>query len=209
MDFSSNFLAVAAISLIAAVSPGPDFFIVFRNSLVYSRKAGIFTAIGVSMAIFIHLTYTLIGIGVLIAKTPMMYDLLKYIGAIYLLYLGFKGIISSFKQSDSITNEYNKEVVQISDSSAFMQGFWTNLLNPKCAIFFVSLFSQFIDNFTPFAIGLEYGLITWSIILGWFCFLAYMLTQEFLLKRINQFRIYIDRVMGGALMMLGFKILYV
>jgi len=84
MEAYSNLLAVAVISLFAAISPGPDFFIVLRNSLSYSRKAGFLTALGVSLALIVHLTYTLVGLGVLIAESPVLYSLLKYTGVAYL-----------------------------------------------------------------------------------------------------------------------------
>ena len=205
----SSFLAVALISLIAAISPGPDFFIVFRNSLVHSRKAGFLTSFGVSMAIIVHLSYTIIGIGVLIAERPFLYAILKYSGVVYLFYIGLKGIISSFKQSPTVVVDSIQSENQISALAAFMQGFWTNLLNPKAAIFFISLFSQFIDTKTPYIIGIEYGAITWSITLGWFLLLSYLLTLKQILGKIDQFRIYVDRLMGGILMLLGFKMLFV
>ncbi len=90
MDAYSSMLAVAVVSLLGAISPGPDFFIVLRNSLVYSRKNGLMTACGVSVALFAHLTYTFVGIAVLIKESPFTYSLLTTIGAVYLLYIGSK-----------------------------------------------------------------------------------------------------------------------
>lgn len=209
MEPIPSFLTVAIISLIAAISPGPDFFIVFRNSLVYSRKGGFLTALGVSTAIIIHLAYTLIGIGVLIAESTFAYTLLKYSGIAYLFYIGLKGIISSFKHSPSVMNDHRKVINQPSNFTVFMQGFWTNLLNPKAAMFFISLFSQFIDANTPFVVGIEYGFIAWSITLGWFCLASYMLTHQFIIRKIDRYRTYIDRIMGSILLMLGFKMLFV
>jgi RhtB (resistance to homoserine/threonine) family protein len=206
---SSSFLAIALISLIAAISPGPDFIVVFRNSLVYSRKHGFLTALGVAAAIIIHLTYILVGIGVLIAESPLLYAVLKYSGIAYLFYIGLKAIISSYKQSSSVVVDYAKTTNQIVASAAFMQGFWTNLLNPKAAIFLISLFSQFINANTLFTTRMEYGAITWSITLGWFLLLSYLLTHQKVVERIDKFRIYIDRVMGGVLMLLGVKMFFV
>jgi threonine/homoserine/homoserine lactone efflux protein len=83
------------------------------------------------------------------------------------------------------------------------------LLNPKAAIFFISLFSQFINANTPFDTRIAYGSITWSITLGWFLLLSYLLTHQKVVKRIDKFRIYIDRIMGGVLMLLGVKMFFV
>lgn len=209
MEYTTSFLAVAIISLIAAISPGPDFFIVFKNSIVHSRKSGFLTAFGVSLAIIVHLTYTLVGIGVLIAESSGLFAILKYSGVVYLFYIGLKSIISSFKHSSSVVVDSTKAAKEISGLTAFLQGFWTNLLNPKAAIFFVSLFSQFIDANTPTIIGIEYAAIAWSITLGWFLLLTYMLTHKQVVKRIDRFRIYVDRAMGAVLMMLGFKMLFI
>ena len=135
---------------------------------------------------------------------PLLYALIKYSGVVYLFYIGLKGLLS--KPSAVVLGEKRE---QISDRGAFLQGFWTNLLNPKCALFFISLFSQFIDPSAPFLVGIEYGLITWSIVTGWFWLLSYLLTHQKLLGKIDRFRHYFDKIMGAVLMGLGFKILLV
>ena len=99
MDPFSSCAAVAIVSLLAGYHPGPDFFIVLKNSLSHSRKAGFWTAFGVSLALIIHLTYTLVGIGVLIADSPFFYHLVKYTGVAYLCYIGLSSLVSSFKNS--------------------------------------------------------------------------------------------------------------
>ena len=206
METILNLSAVALVSLVAAISPGPDFFIVLKNSLS-SRKAGLFTALGVSLALIFHLTYTLIGIGVLIAENPFIYSLIKYIGVGYLFYLGFSSWKSSFKISSQL--DLTAKTDSMIPSAALKQGFFTNLLNPKCALFFISLFSQFIDVNTPMLLRIEYVFINWSVSLGWFLFLAYMVSFEGFIKKLNQFRIYVDRIMGSAFMLLGMKLLFV
>ena len=206
---TTSFFAVALVSLIAVVSPGPDFFIVFRNSLVYSRNAGYATAVGITIALIVHLSYTLVGIGVVIAESPFLYTAIRYSGVGYLFYIGVNGIVASFKPSTSSSLHLSKAAVQISLSKAFMQGFWTNLLNPKAAVFFISLFSQFINADTSMTTAIEYAFINWAIALGWFLLLSYLLTHQIVSQRIEQFRVYIDRVMGGVLIALGAKLLFV
>lgn len=209
MDLFSNLIAVAFVSLLAAISPGPDFFIVLRNSLSYSRRSGLLTALGVSLALIVHLSYTLVGIGVLIAESPLLYAIIKYAGVGYLFFIGASGLISSFRNSTALDLAYSKAENQISSYRSFSQGFLTNLLNPKAAIFFVSLFSQFIDSTTPVSLRIEYAFINWSITLSWFLFLSYLITSKVFMGKINYFRVYIDRVMGGALMLLGVRLLFI
>ncbi len=208
MDMVSNFTAVALVSLLAAISPGPDFFIVVKNSLSHSRKAGFLTAIGIATALVIHLTYTFLGIALLIQEGSFVYHLLKYAGAGYLFYIGAKGFISSFKKQANLELCYAGNSTLLTTSTAFKQGFLTNLLNPKCALFFVSLFSQFITPDTTTAIKFGYAIINWSLSLIWFLFLAYLLTGKLLMDRIGKFRTSIDRIMGALLMILSLKLIF-
>lgn len=208
MDSEMKLVAVGLVSLVAAISPGPDFFIVLRNSLSYSRRAGMVTALGVSLALTIHITYSLLGIGVLIAESQLIYNLVKYTGAIYLFYLGCSSLKSSFKSVENIQLKDSKGIEHISNWQALSQGFLTNLLNPKCALFFISLFSQFIDAHTSALVRFEYAAINWSISLGWFLLLSYLVTASWFIDRINAFRMTIDRVMGFGLIFLSMKILF-
>lgn len=209
METFSNLFAITLVSLLAAISPGPDFCIVLRNSLLGSRKIGLSTALGVSSALIIHLAYTLIGIGILIAESPFLYALIKYAGVAYLFYIGLSGWVSSYKKADSNEKKPEVDALQISAQKAFVQGFLTNLLNPKAALFFLSLFSQFVNPETPSILKLEYALINWSITLGWFLFLAIITTGDFLSGKMDRFRLYIDRIMGSALMLLSVKMLFI
>jgi RhtB (resistance to homoserine/threonine) family protein len=208
MEIVSSLLTVALVSLLAAISPGPDFFVVVKNSLSYSRKIGFLTALGVSLALLIHLSYTLIGIGILITEGSLVYLILKYAGAGYLFYLGCKGLISSFKKQQALDLCYAGNAAALTPVNALKQGFLTNLLNPKCALFFVSLFSQFIVAGTPFSLKLCFACINWSITLGWFLLLSYLITSTFIMARIGSFKKYIDRVMGCVLILLSLKLIF-
>lgn len=209
MEHLLNLLLVATVSLVAAISPGPDFFIVVRNSLVYSRRAGYLTTLGIMTALLIHLTYTLIGIGVIIGDIPFLYHLVKYLGAAYLFYIGIKGILQSFKSQETFGKHYQKSTHLLSDRKAFIQGFITNLLNPKVALFFISLFSQFITQETPFFIRFQYALVNWSVGLGWFIFVTYLITGKQMTNKMDRFRKLIDRIMGSLLVAVSIKIIFI
>lgn len=207
MDVVASLFALAFISLLAAISPGPDFYIVLRNSLSYSRASGLWTALGISLALIIHLTYTLVGIGVLIVEGSTFYSFLKWAGVGYLFYIGSSSIVSSFRTSASLDLRYAKSMNPLTPFKALTQGFLTNLLNPKAVVFFVSLFSQFIDNNTPISLRIEYAFINWSITLCWFLMLSYLITTKKLAEKIDRHRLYIDRIMGGALILLSMRLL--
>ena len=77
MEFLSVILTVALVHFLAVLSPGPDFIMVVRNTLIYSRKTGIYSAIGLGLGILVHVTYSLVGIGLLIAKSILLFDLIN------------------------------------------------------------------------------------------------------------------------------------
>lgn len=88
--FLAQFLTVALVHFLAVVSPGPDFAMVTRNSIIYSRKTGIYTSIGIAVGILVHVAYSLLGIGFIIAKSIVLFNIIKFIGAGYLIYIGYK-----------------------------------------------------------------------------------------------------------------------
>ena len=87
---STEFLTIISISIFMAISPGPDFFMVSRNSMMYNKKAGIYTAIGISIAIWLHVAYSIAGLAILISKSLFLFSIFKYIGAAYLIFIGVK-----------------------------------------------------------------------------------------------------------------------
>tara|TARA_Y100000031_G_C8221891_1_gene386387 strand:+ start:99 stop:503 length:405 start_codon:yes stop_codon:yes gene_type:complete len=124
---------VAIIHLLALISPGPDFIMACRNSLVYSRKTGIWTAIGFSLGITVHIFYSLAGLAVIISSSILLFNVIKILGAGYLIYIGIKSIIS---KSSKIELDEDQKQEDITRLAAVKMGFLTNVLNPKATLFF-------------------------------------------------------------------------
>jgi len=119
-------LAVLTIALLATISPGPDFAMVSRNSLLLSRRAGVITALGIGLAVLVHVSYTLLGVGVLIRQSIWLFNAIKLAGAVYLIYLGIRMLRA--KPAGDLPAA---QVAPLSDLGALRVGFLTNLLNPK------------------------------------------------------------------------------
>ena len=90
--YLAEFLTVALIHLLAVASPGPDFAVVVRESVTHGRRAGTWTALGVGSAIFLHVGYSLLGIGLIVSQSIVLFNALKWAAAAYLLYIGFKAL---------------------------------------------------------------------------------------------------------------------
>ena len=88
----TEFLTVALIHLLAVASPGPDFAVVVRESVTHGRRAGTWTAMGVGTAIFLHVGYSLLGIGLIVSQSIVLFNALKWLAAAYLLYIGIKAL---------------------------------------------------------------------------------------------------------------------
>lgn len=123
---------------ISLISPGPDFAITVKNSLAYSRKSGLLTALGIALGSLVHISYTLLGLGLFITKTPIILHIIQYLGAGYLFYIGLKNL-GAKPNADQIGSYTTNN--DLKPSEAFFNGFITNLLNPK-AMLFLSVYFQ-------------------------------------------------------------------
>src|SRR5690349_14022685 len=205
-EYLSAILSVAGLVMISVISPGPDFAIIVKNSLVYSRKTALLTTLGIALGILVHVAYTLLGLGLLITKTPWLLFVVKGLGATYLIYIGFNSLCAKKKVPSTLENVHHQQ--DISAIAAIRSGFLTNALNPKCMLFFVSLFSVVIDPNTPFSILLIYGAIIFIETLLWFGFVAFCLSGKSTREKFNAVGHWIERITGGILMALGMRLLF-
>ncbi|MEI4470158.1 LysE family transporter [Frigidibacter sp. MR17.24] len=202
----TEWIAVITITLLAVISPGPDFAMVSRNALTLSRRAGLLTAVGIGLGVLVHVGYTLLGVGLLIRETPALFDLLKLVGAAYLVRLGV-GMLASRPApppADPTPAAATSTTAGApSDLGALRTGFLTNALNPKTTIFIVSLFLQVVGTDTPLATRLAYGLFIALAHVGWFAAVGLFLGAAPIRHRILGMRHWIDRVFGLALVGFG------
>lgn len=135
-----NFYLFLTVSLLINLSPGPDMIYTAARSLSQGTKAGIFSALGIFAGCFFHLTAAVFGLSKIIEESVLLFSIIKYAGAAYLIYLG----IRSFLRRKKTKNEINT-LPPLTNPKIFFQGMLTNILNPKVAIFFLSFLPQFID----------------------------------------------------------------
>ena len=203
MEYLSEFIAGALIHLLAVVSPGPDFAMVTRNSLVYSRRTGIYSALGLGFGISVHVIYSLVGIGLIISQSILLFSIIKFLGAAYLIFIGFKALRT--EKTASADNAFIKKD-DLKPFSAVKMGFMTNVLNPKATIFFLSLFTQVIDPLTPLFIQVLYGLEMSIMTFVWFSFVALVFSNSYFKNKFSSVQHYFERVFGVILIALGLKV---
>ena len=202
IPYVAECLSVGAIAFFMAVSPGPDFVMVTRNSLLYSRTSGLYSALGVGVAIWVHVTYSIAGLAILISKSIVLFSILKYLGASYLIYTGWKTFTSKPGESTDTVSPAS----QLGNVASFKIGFITNALNPKTSIFFLSLFTQIVSPQTPVGILVVYGAIISVVHMLWFCTVAIFFTHPAFLEKFNASKHIIEKCVGCLLIGLGLKV---
>ena len=194
---------VTLIHLLAVISPGPDFIMCVRNSLIYSRKTGIWTAVGFGAGIAVHLFYCVAGLALIISKYILLFNAIKFLGAGYLIYIGIKSLLS---KSDKIKiNEAIKQA-DISRLAAIKIGFLTNVLNPKATLFFLSLFTLVISPSTPWPVLGIMSLIMIIDTIIWFSLVAVFMTQTKIRGLFEKHQSIFNKTLGGLLIALGIKV---
>jgi RhtB (resistance to homoserine/threonine) family protein len=204
VDFNSYLLFIGA-SIILCIVPGPDMIYLLSRTIAQGKKAGFAAALGINLGGYFHLTAAILGISAIIATSAIAFTILKYCGAAYLIYIGFKAILSNSSSAiDSSDNE-----AQLSIKSIFWQGFISDVLNPKVAIFFISLLPQFIqaDNNNTFTqliiLGITVNIIALLInfVLVWF---SHSVSSN--LRQSNRVSKVLNNVMGTIFISLGLKL---
>jgi len=201
-SYLAEFIAVLTITVLTIVIPGPDFFVVARNSISYNRRSGIFTTFGVAAAVWIHVSYTLAGIGIILTKSIVLFTVVKYLGAAYLIYLGWQCLRS--QPQDSI--QYSKQSRSISDYASFKMGFVNNALNPKATLFFLSVFTQVVSIETPMVVQVIYGATISLACLVWFSLVAIFLNHRKVKSAFERAHSYFEKFMGVVLITFGIKV---
>ncbi|OKH56303.1 amino acid transporter [Calothrix sp. HK-06] len=203
MSFA-NWLTVFSLGMVAVMSPGPDFALTLRNSLVYSRKTGIYTALGITVGHIIHATYCLIGIGAIISRSIILFNIIKWVGAAYLIYIGIKSLKAKKYQEESIT----KHALKIGNWAAFRIGLLGDVLNPKATLFFLALFTQIIHPATPLNVQVVYGGTIVVQALAWYTLVAVVISQNAVKTMFQSISHWIERITGAVLIGLGLRLAF-
>lgn len=207
MDFSiylNEFLILASALFIALLSPGPDFAMILKQSISYGKRSSIFASIGIGLGISVHVIYTILGIGLVISKSIVLFNLIKYLGAVYLIYLGYMSLKSKGMNLDNSSLERKKE--NMSNFKSFLIGFLTNALNPKATLFFLSMFTVVVSIDTPLYVQSLYGVFCIFATMLWFVGISLILSHNKVRTFFNKFGIWFDRVVGVVLITLGIKV---
>ena len=203
MEYLPLIGTVALLNLFAAISPGPDFLMTVKNSLKYSRRSGIYTGIGIGLGISVHIFYCAAGIGYIISKSVLIFTVIKFIGAAYLIYMGITSILAK-KSKIEVTE--TKQLKDLTPGQSLRIGFITNVFNPKATLFFLGLFTFVINHNTPLHIVVIIAVIMVITAMVWFTVVSVFFTQKHIRNGFMKIETIMNKVFGGLLIILGIKI---
>ena len=198
-----EWMTVTTIAGLAIISPGPGFAVVVKNSLAHGREAGIATAFGNALGDMAHVALNLLGIGLLVANSPGALGTIRLAGALYLFWLGIKGILSKARIKST------SEVLATAENRlhGFYDGFLATLLNPKAFIFVFALFSVVISPETSIYCKMIYGLWVGVLSLCWFMIVATFFTEPKFVNTFHLYRHWLERATGLILIIFSIGLL--
>lgn len=208
-----NYLGFILAAILLNLTPGTDSMYIITRSMAQGQTAGFYSVLGITSGILVHTLLASLGLSVLLANSPTAFMIVKYIGASYLCYLGFKMLTS--KQQPLIADSLSEDEQLATAKSTnhwqiYQQGLLTNVFNPKVALFFLAFFPQFIDS--SYAHGMLSFLIlgltfatTGFIWCSCLALLASLLSKN--LRENPSIEIVLNKISGVVFIGLGIKLL--
>lgn len=202
-----SFLILCSIAfalVLGAVSPGPAFIYVAKNSIAVSRKHGLFTALGTGTGAALFGLLAVLGLQAILLAVPSAYLILKICGGIYLLWLAYK-IIRHAKEPISMNND---STTRMSFPQAYRSGLVVQLSNPKIAIILASVFTALLPKEIPTYYYFVLPILCFFIDAGWYSLVAMALSAEKPRQVYLKFKKVFDRIAGGVMTILGIKLIF-
>ncbi|MEM7300210.1 MAG: LysE family translocator [Pseudomonadota bacterium] len=202
MDIFFLLLVVAGLQIAAAASPGPNFILVSSYSSGRSLRSALIASGGITVGIVIWSSLAVLGLGTLLSSSPTAYSIVQYLGAGYLVWLGANMIVSSCQNNKLDTSEEDVS----GQASPFAKGFLVNIGNPKTIAYYTSLFAVLVPSDAAPALLVAVVVVDALACGAWWVFVALLFDAAPVKRLFVNLRKLIDRIFGGALIVLGLKL---
>jgi len=201
MNYWPEFLTIVVAHALAVASPGPDFALVLRQSLAHGRRTAVWSSLGIGCGLSIHIGYCILGLGYFLKDSAVALSTVKYLGAAYLAWVGVQALRARARTGDV---DLAAGATAPTDGAAWTTGFLVNVLNPKAALFFISLFPLAVSVTTPKLVQVGYGVWMTLATVAWFSFVSVVFTREDVRRRFLRHGHWIDRALGAVF--IGFAV---
>jgi RhtB (resistance to homoserine/threonine) family protein len=193
-----EFMTVVVLHALAVVSPGPDFAMVLRQSLRHGRATAVWCSVGIGCGLAVHIAVSLLGLGILLKSSTVALATVKWLGVAYLAWIGFQALRAQPREpdGDGAPASSTADRTEPGRYGAWSTGFLVNVLNPKAALFFLSLFPLAVNAATPKWVQAGYGLWMIATTMAWFAFVAVVFTRPSVRRAFLRHGHWIDRTLG-------------
>lgn len=199
------FLAIASIHLGAVMTPGANFLTVTQNALAHSRRSTLFTVLGVVTGSSLYVSAGIIGFAALISQSPLLFNVIRVVGAAYFVYMGWQ--LLTRKPRLSGLNAVTLTYADLPPTTAYRKGLLTALANPASALYFLSLFTTFIPAESPLSAKVLAGIMLLGITLAWYTVVAFTLSGQHVRRLYQRLELWLNRGFGVLWLGLAVKLL--
>jgi threonine/homoserine/homoserine lactone efflux protein len=193
--------SLAVLCLLGAMTPGQSFIIILKHSTAGGRLNGLIASIGHGFGVMLYAIATVVGLALVIKQTPWLFDAIRYSGAAFLVWLAYKALTSNAKNSS-----LSVEQVSVTLKQSFYEGLMITFLNPKLAIFFLALFSQFLND----GAGWQHNIIMVATVSGidtlWYCIVALVLSHSTMLVKLRNNIGFIEKCSAIVLLAVALRV---
>lgn len=202
-----NFEAFLVAITLLTITPGIDTVLVIKNTSRSGGLDGVVTSLGICLGLFIHATFSAVGISAILLQSAELFLAMKWVGAAYLIWLGIGALKAAIKGHSGIA--INDSVFRsVSIRRSLKEGFLSNVLNPKTAVFYLAFLPQFIDpQYSPFLQAMTMAGIHFIIAMIWQCGLAGAVSSAKRFFASSLALRWMDGITGSVLVFLGSKLI--
>jgi RhtB (resistance to homoserine/threonine) family protein len=202
-----HFWAFLGISVLVIVAPGPDTVLVTKNAVLHGRRAALSTALGVNVGLLIWTAGAALGVAAVIRESAIAFNMLRLVGAAYLIWLGVQALRAGRRHSSTATSPGEDPRGQMGGVLGFRQGVLSDLANPKIGVFFTSLLPQFVSpRGSVLGASLLLGVVFALIGLAWLSGYAIAAARAVDLLSRRRVKAALDRITGLVLIGLGIRV---
>ena len=194
--------SLASICILGAMTPGPSLAMVLKHTISGGRLNGMIVSLAHGLGVALYAVITVLGMAVIIKETPWLFNIIKYAGVAFLLWLAFKAL-----NSKSVLADMQTKPCKVSWHQSAWEGFSIAFLNPKLALFFLALFSQFIHADASTQQKTLMVATVGGIDTLWYCLIALILSQSSVLTKLRNNAHIVDKVTGIALITVAMRVM--
>lgn len=196
-----QFLSLTLLSVLMVMSPGPAFAVTVDQSLKHGKRAGIMTALGITLGDLFHIAVNLLGLSVLIMNAPKVMFMLQCMGALYFIYIGIVGVCAGR------VDAFDQSPPEMRGTQSFQRGLLVGVMNIKAMFFYLNFFAVMMPLGASLLMKVSYGMWVLCIVMIWFSVVALTLNHKSLRLRFLAQQHWIKRACGVALCYFGTRLL--